>query len=69
VTCDSEQEEGREIALAIVLTQKSMFLGFFAVLGFELRAYSLSHSTSPFLVLDTFEIGSCELLAWTGFKS
>jgi hypothetical protein len=25
------------------------FFFFFAVLGFELRAYTLSHSTSPFL--------------------
>jgi hypothetical protein len=26
----------------------------FAVLGFELRAYTLSHSTSPFFVMDFF---------------
>jgi hypothetical protein len=36
---------------------------FFAVLGLELRAYSLSHSTSPFLV-----IGSLALFAQVGFK-
>jgi hypothetical protein len=27
----------------------SVFFFFFAVLGFELRAYTLSHSTSPYL--------------------
>jgi hypothetical protein len=40
-------------------------------LGFELRAYTLSHSTSPFFfffVKDFFEIGSRELLAWAGFE-
>jgi hypothetical protein len=31
---------------------------FFAVLGLELRAYTLSHSTSPFLQRVFFEIGS-----------
>jgi hypothetical protein len=34
------------------------FFFFFAVLRFELRAYTLSHSTSPFLVKGVFEIGS-----------
>jgi hypothetical protein len=38
------------------------------VLGFELRAYTLSHSTSPLVVMSFFEIGSCELFAWAGFK-
>jgi hypothetical protein len=37
---------------------------FFAVLGLELRTYTLSHSTSPFFVLDFFEIGSFKLFAW-----
>jgi hypothetical protein len=41
---------------------------FFAVLGLELRTYTLSHSTSPFFVLDFFEIGSCKLFAWTDFE-
>jgi hypothetical protein len=31
----------------------------FLVLGFELRAYTLSHSTSPFLCWVFFEIWSC----------
>jgi hypothetical protein len=39
------------------------FLGFFLVLGFELRAYTLSHSTSPFFVMDFFEIESFKLFA------
>jgi hypothetical protein len=41
------------------------FCFFFAVLGFELRAFTLSHSTSPFVVVclvgwlvGFFEIGS-----------
>jgi hypothetical protein len=35
----------------------NLFLNFiylFAVLGFELRVYTLSHSTSPFFVMDFF---------------
>jgi hypothetical protein len=36
---------------------------FFAVLGVELRAFTLSHSTSPFFVKVFFEIGSYELFA------
>jgi hypothetical protein len=42
------------------------FFFFFAVLEFELRAYTLSHSTSPFFVTGFFEIGSCELFALAG---
>jgi hypothetical protein len=42
--------------------------GCFAVLGFELRAFTLSHSTSPFSVMDFFEIGSHELFPWAGFE-
>jgi hypothetical protein len=30
--------------------------------------YHLSHSASPVFVLGIFEIGSCELFAWAGFK-
>jgi hypothetical protein len=45
-----------------------VFFFFFAVLGFELRAYSLSHCTSPFIVMGFFEIGSLELFAWAGFE-
>jgi hypothetical protein len=36
------------------------------VLGFELRSYTLSHSTS-FFVRGIFEIGSHELFALAGF--
>jgi hypothetical protein len=36
------------------------FIFFFAVLGFELRVFTLSHSTISFFV---FEIGSHELFA------
>jgi hypothetical protein len=38
------------------------------VLGFELRVYTLSHSTSLFFVMGFFEIGSCELFALAGFE-
>jgi hypothetical protein len=41
---------------------------FFVVLGLELSAYTSSHSTSPFFVLDIFEIGSQELFAQAGFE-
>jgi hypothetical protein len=40
-----------------------LFFSFFAILGFELRAFTLSHSTSPFFVMNFFEIGSQELFA------
>jgi hypothetical protein len=38
------------------------FFFFLAVLGFELRAYTSSHSVMGF-----FEIGSRKLFAWAGF--
>jgi hypothetical protein len=41
---------------------------FFAVLGFELRAYTLSHSGIPFFVMGIFEIRSHELFARVGFE-
>jgi hypothetical protein len=40
----------------------------FSVLGFELRTYTLSHSTSSFFVMGFFEIESCELFAWAGLE-
>jgi hypothetical protein len=47
---------------------KNSFFFFFAVLGLELRAFTLSHSTSPIFVIRFFEIGSGELFAWAGFE-
>jgi hypothetical protein len=38
------------------------------VLGFELRAYTLSHSTKPIFAKGFFMIGSLELFAQAGFK-
>jgi hypothetical protein len=38
------------------------------VLGLELRANTLSHSTSPIFVMGVLEIGSCKLFARTSFK-
>jgi hypothetical protein len=40
---------------------------FFAVLGLELRAYTLSHSTSPFSVMGFFKIGSCRTIHSPGW--
>jgi hypothetical protein len=45
-----------------------MYRFFFEVLGFELRAYTLSLSTSSIFVMDIFKIGSCKLFAWVGFE-
>jgi hypothetical protein len=50
-----------------VVSFLSFFFFFFALLGLELRAYTLSHSISPF-VLGIFKIGSLELFARAGFK-
>jgi hypothetical protein len=41
---------------------------YLAVLGFELRAYTLSHISPPFFVMGFFEIGSPELFARAGFE-
>jgi hypothetical protein len=43
-------------------------MGVGVVLGFELRAYALSHSARPFLRWVFLKIGSCELFAWGGFE-
>jgi hypothetical protein len=43
-----------------------IYLFIFVVLGLELGAYTLSHSTSPFFVLGIFEIASHEQFAWVG---
>jgi hypothetical protein len=42
------------------------FFFFFAILGFELRAYTLSHSTSPFFVMGFFRdrVSSTIRLGW-----
>jgi hypothetical protein len=47
-----------------------LFIWFFVVLGFEHKASTFSHSTSPFFVcvMDFFEIGSCELFAQADFE-
>jgi hypothetical protein len=41
---------------------------FLAILGLELRAYTLSHSTSPVFLMEFFEIESLELFALAGLK-
>jgi hypothetical protein len=37
------------VAMRVVFFLSFFFFFFFAVLGLELRAYTLSHPTSPFL--------------------
>jgi hypothetical protein len=41
---------------------------FFSVLVFELRAYTLSYSTSPFFVMGFFPGKVSELFAWANFE-
>jgi uncharacterized membrane protein YgdD (TMEM256/DUF423 family) len=52
---------------ALLFKNTFIMLGFFLFCGTELRAYTLSHSTSPFF-MGFSEIGSCKLFAQTGFK-
>jgi hypothetical protein len=51
---------------------KIFFLFFFVILGFELRAYTLSHSPALFVkgfcFCFCFQIGSHELFAQAGFE-
>jgi hypothetical protein len=59
-----------EITKSFLQTFLSFFLSFFALLAFELRAYTLSHSTSPFFLMGFFsKIRSHKLLClgwlWT----
>jgi hypothetical protein len=37
-------------------------------MGFELRAFTLSHSTGPIFVMGFFKVGSRELFARAGFE-
>jgi hypothetical protein len=53
--------------MALPLPALQFFI-FFSVLGFELRVYTLSHSTSHFFVVHFFKIGSFELFAQAGFE-
>jgi hypothetical protein len=48
----------------IITWGKGLSFFFFAVLGFELMAYTLS----PFFVKGFFEIESCKLFAQAGFE-
>jgi hypothetical protein len=50
----------------MVFSQEFILFFFFAVLRLELRVYTLSHSTSPFLGI--FKIESHELFAQAGFE-
>jgi hypothetical protein len=54
--------------LAFYKQNELLFFFFFVILGFELRAFTLSHYTSPIFVMGFFEVGSRELFAWAGFE-
>jgi hypothetical protein len=41
-----------------LLSNPWVFFCFVLILGFELRAYTLSHSTNPFFMMAIVEIGS-----------
>jgi hypothetical protein len=49
--------------LHLFITNFILFIYFFVVLRFELRAYTLSHSTNPLFCDGFFEIQSRELFA------
>jgi hypothetical protein len=51
------------IRLLPIISGTLSFFFFFTLLGFELRAYTLSHSTSPSFVVGFFELGPQELFA------
>jgi hypothetical protein len=56
------------ISFKSVFLQARVFFSVCVVLGLELRAFTLSHSTSPLFVMAFFKIGSLELFAWAGFE-
>jgi hypothetical protein len=67
-----EMEEWKEVInnhLSLPRSWIEIFFSFFMVLEFELRTYILSHSTSRFLVMGFFKVGSHELFALVGFES
>jgi hypothetical protein len=50
------------------VSKKEYIFLFFAVLGLELRAFTLSDSTSPIFCEGFFKIESHKLFAWAGFE-
>jgi ABC-type uncharacterized transport system permease subunit len=54
--------------MCVLVILSPVYLFYFTVLGFELRAYTLSHSASPIFVKGVLEIGSRELFTWAGFE-
>jgi hypothetical protein len=57
--------EGKFIFISIIYY---FFFFFLAVLRFELRAYTISYSASPFFVMVSFELRSLKLFAQPGFE-
>jgi hypothetical protein len=58
----------RSLSLQWKLWLPSFLCLFFEVLEFELRAYTLSHSTTPFLWWIFFKIGSRKLFSQADFE-
>jgi hypothetical protein len=54
--------------LDILFIYLFIYLFIFAILGFELRAYILSHSPALFFCEGLFKIGSFELFIWAGLE-
>jgi hypothetical protein len=55
------------LCFPFIFPDETLFFAF-AVLGLELKAYTLSLSTSPFFVIGFFKMGSHEVFAQAGFK-
>jgi hypothetical protein len=66
-TVERLMQEDHKFKASAYTPKKVSFSFLFAVLGLELRAFTLSHSTNPIFCDGFFEIGSLELFAWAGF--
>jgi hypothetical protein len=65
------QKKKNHTSAAFISVLLTLFIYSFihlVVLGFELRAYTLNHFTSPFCDAFFFKIGSRELFAPVGFE-
>jgi hypothetical protein len=67
--CNTLKPRSQLLQQSILGVMWAVGLFFFVILGFEHRAYTLSHSTKSFFVMDFFfEISSHKLIALAGFK-
>jgi hypothetical protein len=56
------------VALKPGVNHISHYYYYYVALGLELRAFTLSHSTSQIFCDGFFELGFHELFAWADFK-